>query len=78
MIAAGRSDDEIKRDLVRRYSPRILAMPEGARGQWLVWATPVVTVSGMLLTIWFIRRSFGRDSIQPQTALPELPGSDWY
>jgi cytochrome c-type biogenesis protein CcmH/NrfF len=79
LVAAGRSDEEIKTDFVGRYSLRILALPEGARGQFLAWATPVVLLFGACAVVLFIRRSV---RITPTTAarpgpLPDIPESEW-
>jgi cytochrome c-type biogenesis protein CcmH len=40
LVVAGRSEEEIKANYVRRYGARILADPPGMEGQWL-YALPV-------------------------------------
>lgn len=59
-IAAGRSDAEIKRDLVRRYGDFVLFKPPLRLGTWLLWFGPLVlmlAVAGFLLLRARRRRS---------------------
>ena len=56
MVAAGRSDDEIRAELISRYSVRILSMPPGAAGEWLRWTPVAVAVGGLAAVYCFIRR----------------------
>ncbi|HYC69314.1 cytochrome c-type biogenesis protein [Brevundimonas sp.] len=46
-IAAGRSDAEIKRDLVRRYGDFVLFKPPVRFGTWLLWFGPL----GLMLAV---------------------------
>ena len=57
-IAAGRSDAEIREDLVRRYGDFVLFQPPVRFGTWLLWFGPVTLLAGVLaLLLW---RSRGR------------------
>jgi cytochrome c-type biogenesis protein CcmH len=56
MVASGRSDQEIKADLVRRYSKRMLALPDGPERLWLI-ATPwLLSAAGLFGVALFVRR----------------------
>nr|WP_031498207.1 cytochrome c-type biogenesis protein CcmH [Bryobacter aggregatus] len=75
-VAAGRSDEDMKRSLVDRYSLRILSMPEGARLQWLRWIPLVGIAAGLAAIALFLRRSLAVHRNEPSpvhTALPLLP-----
>jgi cytochrome c-type biogenesis protein CcmH/NrfF len=77
-VRKGESDDEIQQDLVRRYTARILAEPEGEAGAWLWWTPWVFSGIGMLGVSWVIWHSARR--LQPQRpAGPsiEIPDSEW-
>jgi len=78
-IAQGWTDQQIKEDLVERYSIRILAEPEGALGRWLAWATPTAAVLGIAAVAVFIRRSLRAGSPAPAPAgpMPDLEESEW-
>lgn len=80
LMADGRSDDEIKKAIVDQYSLRILAMPEGARAQWLSWMPIAVTSAGLGLIGLFVRRSLqGSQPVAagPETGpLPDLPDDE--
>jgi cytochrome c-type biogenesis protein CcmH len=77
-IAAGKTDEEIKASFLGRYSTRILAMPEGAKGHWLNWTPWLLASAGLAAVVTLLRRS-------PQPAaptstpenLPDLPDSEW-
>lgn len=57
MVAAGRSDVQIESSLVSQYGRRVLAMPDGAEGLWLLWMPFLIFSAGAALVVWFIRRS---------------------
>lgn len=80
-IADGRSDDEIQKQIVGQYSLRILAMPEGARGQWLSWMPMAAVSVGVGPIALFVRRSLhNSQSVSPSPAtglLPDLPEEEW-
>ena len=73
---SGKSDEEIRREIVDRYSLRILSEPEGVRGQWLSWTPVAAGLTGLAAVAFVIRRSLRRNHNPPETAanpLPELP-----
>jgi len=79
-IGDGHSDESIKAMLLERYSVRILALPEGARGQWLSWSPVAATAAGLVLVGEGIRRSLRAAPpapVTPDGKLPELPDSEW-
>jgi cytochrome c-type biogenesis protein CcmH/NrfF len=82
LVATGRTDDEIKKSFVDSYSLRILAMPEGARGQWLSWGPLAAVSAGLGIVVLFVSRSLRRAQ-QPAPAgsltanLPDLPDEGW-
>ncbi len=81
LIAAGRTDEEIKAGFVQRHSLRILALPEGARGEWLAWTPWAALLVGLTTVAWFIRRSRRLQSQAASpvgSAVPDLPAAeDW-
>lgn len=59
-IAAGRSDQAIREDLVRRYGDFVLFTPPVRPGTWLLWFGPfaiVLAVGAALLTLARRRKS---------------------
>ncbi len=78
-IDEGRSDEAIKQELLQRYTARILALPEGARGQWLSWSPVVATVGGLTFVAASIFRSIrsGPAPAVQEGKLPDLPDSEW-
>jgi len=77
-IAAGKSDQAVRQDLVRRYGDYILFQPPVRAGTWLLWFGPFALVLGAgALFVWRARRR--RSEITPLTpeeerALAELTG----
>ena len=57
-IAAGRTDAEIKSDLVRRYGDFVLFKPPVREGTWLLWFGPglLVAMVGVVLLLGARRR----------------------
>jgi cytochrome c-type biogenesis protein CcmH len=51
-IAAGRSDDQVKADLVRRYGDFVLFKPPVRGGTWLLWFGPATAVLLAALALW--------------------------
>ncbi|OYW12345.1 MAG: hypothetical protein B7X34_01990, partial [Acidobacteriia bacterium 12-62-4] len=45
-VKAGKTDEEIRAGLVGEYTIRILALPEGAKGQWLWWTPIAASAAG--------------------------------
>lgn len=80
LIAAGRTDEEIKRTFVDRYTTKILAIPEGAHGLWLWWTPIAALAAGLLAVGLYLRRSMKKRSeaeLIPATALPDVPDTEW-
>lgn len=50
-IAAGRSDTEIRQDLVRRYGDFVLFQPPMRLATWLLWFGPVALLAGALAVL---------------------------
>ncbi len=73
-LARGWSDEQIRSKLVETYTKRILAMPEGVQGQWLVSMPWAVALTGAAFVCWLIHRSVrARPSAAgPITALPDF------
>lgn len=75
-IAAGKSDQAVRQDLVRRYGDYILFQPPVRAGTWLLWFGPFALVLGAgAVFVWRSRRR--RVEIAPLTdeeeqALAEL------
>ena len=78
-IAAGKSDQAVRQDLVRRYGDYILFQPPVRVGTWLLWFGPFALVLGAgAVFVWRSRRR--RVEVQPLTveeeqALAELTAS---
>lgn len=60
-IAAGKTDDEIKADLLRRYGDYVLFQPPLRIGTWLLWFGPFVLAAGagVVLVLRARRRNAG-------------------
>lgn len=60
-IAAGKTDDEIKDDLIRRYGDYVLFKPPLRIGTWLLWFGPFALAAGagVVLVLRARRRSAG-------------------
>ena len=70
LVAAGKSDDDIRKTLVDQYSTRILALPEGVLGDWLSWTPIAATAFGLTAVALFIRRSIRLKPAQPPGDAP--------
>lgn len=69
-IAAGKSDQAVRADLVRRYGDFILFQPPVRVGTWLLWFGPFALVLGAgAVFVWRSRRR--RVEVQPLTAEEE-------
>lgn len=74
-IAAGRSDAEIREDLVRRYGDFVLFQPPVRFGTWLLWFGPATLLAGVLALL--LLRSRGRRAeAAPLTAEEEARLAD--
>jgi len=84
LIAAGKTDDQIRQTLVTAYSRRILALPDGASGEWLRWTPAAAVLAGLGAVVYFIRRSLAARKAAPvqtpppgEEKLPPVPESEW-
>ena len=69
-IAAGKSDQAVRADLVRRYGDYILFQPPVRAATWLLWFGPFALVLGAVAVfVWRSRRR--RVEVQPLTAEEE-------
>jgi len=69
-IAAGRSDDQVRADLVRRYGDFVLFKPPVRAGTWLLWFGPALGALAVLLgLLWVARRR--PKAVEPLTAEEE-------
>lgn len=69
-IEAGRSDKEIRSDLVRRYGDYVLFTPPFRMGTLLLWLGPVLLVVAASLVFWRRARK-AKPAIAPLTAEEE-------
>ncbi|HYC97380.1 cytochrome c-type biogenesis protein [Brevundimonas sp.] len=67
-IAAGRSDAEIKRDLVRRYGDFVLFRPPVRAGTWLLWFGPFALMAAVAAAPLLLAR---RRRVEPMALSPE-------
>jgi cytochrome c-type biogenesis protein CcmH len=70
MIAAGKSDDEIRKFMTDRYGDFVLYSPPVTARTYLLWAAPVLLLAIALVTIFSIVRKRAR---QPIDIDPEEP-----
>jgi cytochrome c-type biogenesis protein CcmH len=70
MIAAGQSDDEIKRFMTERYGDFVLYDPPLARRTYVLWAAPALL---LLITLGLAGRVIVRRSKAPIDSDPEDP-----
>jgi cytochrome c-type biogenesis protein CcmH/NrfF len=84
MVAEGKSDADIQAVLVAKYTERILAIPEGSKGQWLTWTPVAATLAGVGAVGLVLQKSLGKriiDNLPPQgnpkENLPVLPETEW-
>jgi cytochrome c-type biogenesis protein CcmH/NrfF len=77
-IEQGRTDEQIRQTLITQYTTRILAVPDGEKGQWLSWTPPAAAAAGLAILAIFIKRSTRPPAPATPTAnLPDLPDSEW-
>ena len=73
LVAAGRSDEQIKAAFTGQFSIRILSEPEGVRGHWLWWTPIAVALAGLGLLMLAIRRLRRLSSAVPAWNNDNLP-----
>jgi cytochrome c-type biogenesis protein CcmH len=66
-IAAGRTDAEVKADLVARYGDFVLFSPPVRIGTWLLWFGPfaILLIAGVLLLVFSRRRTTDSAPLSP-------------
>ena len=67
-IAAGRSDAQIKQDLVRRYGDFVLFQPPVRLGTWLLWFGPFVLMASVAAVLLLMGR---RRRVEPAALSPD-------
>ena len=55
-IAAGRTDEQVRDDLVRRYGDFVLFTPPLRGGTWLLWFGPLAALLATGGGLWFVSR----------------------
>ena len=69
-VAAGLSDEEIRKDLVRRYGDYVLFTPPVRHGTWLLWFGPFAAV--LLVGAWLgLKARKARAEVVPLSAEEE-------
>jgi cytochrome c-type biogenesis protein CcmH len=76
-VKAGKTDDEIRASLIGEYTVRILALPAGAKGQWLWWTPVAATAVGFAALALALRKMKQKAPEAEPTNLPELPETEW-
>ena len=66
-IAAGKTDDEIKADLLRRYGDYVLFQPPLRIGTWLLWFGPFALAAGAGVVLVLRARRRGTGEAAPLT-----------
>lgn len=56
MVAAGKSDDEIKAYMVERYGNYVLYKPPVQQSTWLLWAGPFILLCIAILSVILVVR----------------------
>jgi cytochrome c-type biogenesis protein CcmH len=67
MIAAGKSDDDIRDFMIARYGDFVLYRPRMTRMNFLLWAAPVLLlVVGAFGVVRVVRRRAAEDELEPE------------
>ena len=69
-IAAGRTDEQVRVDLVRRYGDFVLFTPPMRGGTWLLWFGPFAALLAAGAGLWFATRRRA-PATEPLTAAEE-------
>ncbi len=72
LVAAGRSEEEIKALYVSRYGVRILADPPGNERHWLYYTPVLLFVTALPLAAWRLRSLVRATAVQQRSTSPEL------
>jgi len=72
MVAAGRSEEEIKAVYVSRYGERILADPPGRERTWLYYTPVVLFATLLVLAVFRLRSLVCRPAPRVGSSTPEL------
>jgi len=69
-VSAGRTDEDIRADLVRRYGDYVLFTPPVRGGTWVLWFGPFAAV--LAVGLWLLMRARRRSvEVQPLSAEEE-------
>ena len=67
MIAAGRTDDEIRTFMIERYGDFVLYRPRMTAGNFLLWAAPVLLLAfGAFAVVRVVRQRSAESDIDPE------------
>ena len=69
-IAAGRTDEQVRDDLVRRYGDFVLFTPPLRGGTWLLWFGPIAALLAAGAGLWIVARR-RRTEAQPLSSAEE-------
>jgi cytochrome c-type biogenesis protein CcmH/NrfF len=76
MIAAGKSEREIRNDFVARYGTRVLIEPEGGRSRWL-YLIPILALGAAVAAALRFLVSRVRDARTAQPSAAAVDDSEW-
>jgi len=72
LVAAGRSEEEVKSLYVSRYGERILADPPGQERTWLYYTPVLLFLTAVALAGWRLRSLVRSPAIPKHSVSPEL------
>ena len=72
LVAAGRSEEEVKALYVSRYGERILADPPGQERTWLYYTPVLLFLTAVALAGWRLRSLVRSPAIPKHSVSPEL------
>ena len=75
-LAAGKSVEQIKADMVDAYGPDVLAQPSGGGFDAVAWIVPVVLVLLAAAALFFAARRWRRAPATPEAVPPPLDPAD--
>ena len=71
LIAAGKTNAEIKQYLVERYTDFVLYQPPVRPGTWLLWFGPLALLCGGAVLVALIVRRRGQSTASNSTSAPD-------